>query len=84
MDSYERHFRRLLSCDAADLEEVGQQLHRLIKRIERESIPLDYNKLLWDFRNWRNKSDKVKTDWSRDFWQAPSEAELSTPNSNVP
>jgi CRISPR type I-E-associated protein CasB/Cse2 len=78
-DSFERHFRRLLACNAGDLEEVGEQLHRLFKRLERENISLDYNRLLWDLRSWRNKSEDIKTRWARDFWQAPSEKEMPTP-----
>lgn len=83
-DSFERHFRRLLACEDGDLQEVGDQLHRLFKRLERETISLDYNRLLWDLRSWRNKSDDIKTRWARDFWQAPSEQEMSAPNPAAP
>lgn len=77
-ESFERHFKRLLACDAGDLEEVGQQLRCLLQRLERENISLDYNQLLWNLRNWRSKSEKVKIKWAKDFWQAPSENELLT------
>ena len=83
-DSFERHFRRLLACEAGDLQEVGDHLQRLFKRLDRENILLDYNRLLWDLRSWRNKSEDIKTRWARDFWQAPSEQEISPPASTVP
>ncbi len=70
-DSTERHVRRLLASDT--LEEVGEQLHRLIRRLQRMSIPLDHNKLLWDLRRWSKHSDDVKTHWALRFWQAPAE-----------
>lgn len=69
-DSMERHFRRLLS--AGDLDDLAQQLHRLVKRLERESIPLDYGLLLSDLRQFRNNAEKVKTRWALHFWQAPN------------
>lgn len=69
-DSMERHFRRLLAAD--DLEDLGPQLHRLIKRLERESIPLDYARLLGDLRQFRNNPEAVKTRWAIAFWQAPA------------
>ena len=69
-DSMERHFRRLLS--AASLDDLGPQLHRLVKRLERESIPLDYARLLGDLRQFRNNPEAVKTRWAVAFWQAPA------------
>jgi CRISPR system Cascade subunit CasB len=70
-ESFERHMRRLLA--SGDLAEVGGQLQRILKRLDRDSIALDYNKLAWNLRNWAKKSDEVKTRWAMDFWQAPAE-----------
>ena len=71
-ESTERHFRRLLACQT--LEELGRQLHRLVKRLERERITLDYTRLLEDLSLFRSGySESVKTRWSRHFWQAPDE-----------
>ena len=66
-ESSDRHFRRLLSSE--QLSEVGEQLYRISKRLERESIALDYTKLLWDLRNWAKKSAEIKTKWAMGFWQ---------------
>ncbi len=78
--SMERHFRRLLACDS--LNDLAMQLNRLIKRLERERIPLDYVLLLKHLSFWSKPSrpelrDVVKTRWSLHFWQAPSD--LPTP-----
>lgn len=72
-DSMEKHFRRLLAAD--DLDDLGQQLFRMVKRLERASpsIPLDYARLLGDLRQFRNNPEAVKTRWAIAFWQAPSE-----------
>jgi CRISPR system Cascade subunit CasB len=70
-DSMERHFRRLLAAET--LDDLGRQLHRLIKRLEREAIPLDYARLLGDLRQFRNNPESVKTRWAVAFWQAPAE-----------
>jgi CRISPR type I-E-associated protein CasB/Cse2 len=73
---YDRHFRRLLAC--TDLEDLAPQLHRLVKRLSREGIPLDYAKLLKELRFWSTgHSENVKTSWAKEFWQAP--ADLPTP-----
>lgn len=71
-ESTERHFRRLLACDSID--ELAPQLHRLVKRLE---VPLDYERLLRDLRFWSKNAERVKTDWSLDFWQASSDSETN-------
>jgi CRISPR system Cascade subunit CasB len=68
--SMEKHFLRLLA--ARNLSELAPQLHRLVKRLEREAIPLDYVALLSDLRQFRNNPQKVKTRWALHFWQAPN------------
>ncbi len=70
-ESFDRHFRRLLACES--LDELGNQLARIVKRLQRDGIPLDYNRLLWDLRDWPDASDQVKTHWAMDFYQAPAE-----------
>ena len=73
---YDRHFRRLLAC--SDLDDLAPQLHRLVKRLSREGIPLDYAKLLKELRFWSTgHAENVKTSWAKEFWQAP--ADLPTP-----
>jgi CRISPR type I-E-associated protein CasB/Cse2 len=72
---YDSHMRRLLACGS--LEDVGQQLLKLMRRLNREAKPIDYNRVMWDLRNWDKKSSDVKTRWAMDFWQAP--ADLQTP-----
>jgi len=67
-ESTERHFRRLLACDS--LDDLSAQLHRLVKRLEREGVSLDYVQLLRDLRFWRNNAQGVKTNWALHFWQA--------------
>lgn len=69
--SMERHFRRLLS--ASSLDDLAPQLHRVIKRLERESISLDYARLLGDLRQFHNNPENVKTRWATAFWQASEE-----------
>jgi len=69
---YDRHFRRLLACDA--LDDLAPQLYRLVKRLSRDSIPLDYAKLLSELRFWsKGHAETVKTTWAKEFWQAPSD-----------
>jgi CRISPR type I-E-associated protein CasB/Cse2 len=66
---YDRHFRRLLACDS--LDDLAQQLHRLVRRLQREGIGLDYAELQKNLNFWANYSEDVKVRWAADFWQAP-------------
>ena len=67
-ESMEKHFRRLLA--AADLDELAPRLQRMVKRLERESITLDYARLLGDLRQFGKFPERIKTKWALDFWQA--------------
>lgn len=66
---YDRHFRRLLACDS--LDDLAVQLHRLVRRLAREGVGLDYEMLYKDLNFWANYSEDVKVRWAADFWQAP-------------
>ncbi len=77
---YDRHFRRLLACQElgspADPGDLAQQLHRLVKRLDREGVALDYHSLLINLRSWTKTSnpglrEDVKLRWAADFWRAP-------------
>jgi len=68
---YDQHFRRLLACDT--LDDLAAQLHRLVKRLTRKGIGLDYSELHKNLNYWANYSEKVKIRWAADFWQAPIE-----------
>jgi CRISPR system Cascade subunit CasB len=72
-DSFDAHVRRLLASD--DLDDVADQLQRLFVRLDREGISLDYNRLLWDLRNWAKQSEDVKTRWGQDYWMSSKELE---------
>ena len=70
---YERHFRRLLACE--EIEELGGQLHRLVKRLDRDGIGLDYEALLIGLYTWCKTSEpqkraNLKIRWAADFWNA--------------
>jgi CRISPR type I-E-associated protein CasB/Cse2 len=76
---YEKHFRRLLAC--RELEDLKPQLHRLVKRLSREGVGLDYTKLHENLNYWTKSSDRaevVKLRWAADFWQAPILNNLET------
>jgi len=72
---YDRHFRRLLSCqEIGHVEDPGDlpaQLHRLVKRLDREGVGLDYAALHKNLNYWRNYRDNVLLRWASDFWGAP-------------
>lgn len=66
---YDAHFRRLLA--STSLKDLAEQLHRLIKRLEREGIGLDYEQLWKELNFWAHYSEDVKYRWAAAFWQSP-------------
>ncbi len=78
---YDRHFRRLLACEdmgtVSDPGDLPQRLHRLVKRLAREPLALDYRELHKNLNDWGNWADSVKLRWASDFWQAPQFTETA-------
>jgi CRISPR type I-E-associated protein CasB/Cse2 len=77
---FDLHFRRLLAC-----QEIGHihapadlpaQLHRLVKRLSKEGIPLDYAALHKNLYDWANHRENVLLRWASDFWNTPLPADL--------
>lgn len=75
---YDRHFRRLLSCD--DIKDLAQQLHRLVKRLSREGVGIDYELLHKNLNYWAGYSEGEKLRWAADFWQAPIPESSTSPS----
>lgn len=67
---YDRHFRRLLASDL--IGDLAVQLHRLVKRLAREGIGVDYEMLYKNLNFWTNYREGIKVGWAADFWQAPT------------
>lgn len=71
---YDRHFRRLLACTELGRTEnpgdLAVQLHRLIRRLAREAVGLDYADLLKRLNFWSGSSESVKVRWASQFWQS--------------
>lgn len=72
-DSFDAHVRRLLA--SSSLNEVANRLQRLLIRLEKERIVLNYNQLLWDLRKWHHNASDVKTAWGKDYWMSLNELE---------
>ena len=75
---FDRHFRRLLACqDLGTIDAPGDlpaQLHRLIKRLNRDGIALDYAALHKNLNFWAKHRDLVLLRWASDFWNTPAPA----------
>lgn len=70
-DTFEPHMQRLLA--STELDDLKPQLRRISIRLKHAGIHIDYNRLMWDLRKWNKQSDKVKTQWAMQFWQAPAQ-----------
>ena len=76
---FDRHFRRLLACqEIGHIEDPGDlpaQLHRLVKRLNREGIGLDFEELYKNLNYWTHYRDRVLVRWASDFWNTPTPPE---------
>lgn len=68
LNSFAGRFRRLLTCNSTS--EVCALMPGILRATARQGIPVYYEMLLNDLRNW-NKDVKVR--WAQSYWGAPSE-----------
>lgn len=67
-------FNRLLVCNSA--QDVCERLPGLIRRIDKASIPIDFEQLFWDLQHWGNPDKQIKIKWAAQYWDSrkdPSE-----------
>jgi CRISPR system Cascade subunit CasB len=65
--SFDGRFRRLLSCDLA---EICKRIRPIIFAAKAEGVPVNYEQLVVDLRCW---GDKVKAQWARQYWGTSNE-----------
>jgi len=65
-ESFERRFRRLLSCD--ELEDVIGQLRSWVRLASSGGVAMNYESLFADLWNWAYYSDEIRVKWARSFW----------------
>lgn len=68
-DAFERRFRRLLACDS--LEDLRDQLVRIVKMAKSADKAVDYFQLFKDMAWFRSNPQRVKVEWAREYWSAP-------------
>lgn len=64
-DSIERRFVALLDADAEDLHYYLRQMIGLLKA---NSVPVNWEQLFKDLRNWSHDDRFVQRKWARSFW----------------
>jgi len=70
-NSFDGRFRRLLSCDRA---EIGERLRPVILAAKARGVPVNYEELFADLWFW---SDRVKIRWAREYWGTPKADEIA-------
>lgn len=60
--------RRLDVLLAAPAEDLFFHLRQVIRLLKSEEIPVDWEQLLWDLRNWDRDDRRVQWQWSRSFY----------------
>lgn len=84
-DSFEAHFRRLLSSQdlASDL---APNLLKIIRRAKKDSLPVNYEKLEDDLRRWSysaENAERIKIQWAKSYYSVPSADLLDTPETSA-
>lgn len=64
-DSIERRFVALLDADAEDLHYYLRQMIGLLKA---NDVPVNWEQLFKDIRNWSHDDRFVQRKWARSFW----------------
>jgi CRISPR system Cascade subunit CasB len=64
-DSIERRFVALLDADAEDLHYYLRQMIGLLKA---NNVPVNWDQLFKDIRNWSHDDRFVQRNWARSFW----------------
>jgi CRISPR system Cascade subunit CasB len=65
-DSVEKRFVTLLDSEKADLP---ARLRQAISLLNAKEIPLDWEQLLSNLRQWDSESRWIQRMWARDFWR---------------
>lgn len=60
--------RRMDALLAAHSDELFGHLRQVIRLLKTYEIPIDWARLLWDWRRWDDETRSVQWDWSRSFY----------------
>jgi len=75
-DSVERRFIALLK---ADREDLFGHLRHAVSLAKAKEVPVNYDRLLRDIRNWDSDQRWVQRNWARAFWGSGSVAGHNEP-----
>lgn len=67
--------RRMDGLLSAHPEDLFEHLRQVIRLLKAEEVPVDWDQLLWDLRNWGREDRRVQWQWSRSFYVGQREAE---------
>ena len=67
--------RRLDTILAAHPDDLFGHLQQVMRLLKSGEVPVDWNQLLWDLRNWGREDRRVQWEWSRSFYVGQRDAE---------
>lgn len=73
-NSIERRFMTLLR---EPLKDLSQPLEHVVALAARHKLPVDWQTLLVDLRNWDDADKRVQRRWSRIFWAGENDPEMT-------
>jgi CRISPR system Cascade subunit CasB len=75
--------KRFIDLLDTDTDELPYKLRQAITLIARESVGLDWRRLIWDLTKWGDPDRRVQKEWARDFWRIPKTEPTSYPEPTV-
>jgi len=64
-DALERRFTALLASCFDDLPEY---LRQIISFLKSKEVPVNWNQLFWDLKDWDREDHRVQKHWANSFW----------------
>ena len=66
-ESFETRFAALL---ARPLQDLPEELRRVLRLLRSHDVPVDFTQLLRDLLRWEHPDRLTQRQWAQDFWQA--------------
>ncbi|WP_027389301.1 type I-E CRISPR-associated protein Cse2/CasB [Chrysiogenes arsenatis] len=67
----ERRFQLLITAESG--EELNSRVLRILMLAKSQGVAINYERLLYDLREWPHKRQRVQNEWAREFWAPGAE-----------
>jgi len=79
LERFAPRFNDLIVC--RELDQLCKKLLQLVRRLDNEGIPVNYETLYCDLSYWGKWGERVRRSWAQSYW---SNSPKETPNEEIP